>query len=189
MSRIILDVSISLDGYAAGPDISDSEPMGVGGEALHSWLGSANAVDAQLMADLNAAVGATVVGRRTFDVGLQFWGGTPWPNSSAFVVTHQPRDGFATENGGRFAFTTLTDAAVRAKAAAGARDVTVLGPTISSQLMGLGLIDELWLHIVPIVLGGGTRLFPNEIIELAPLGPPTIGTVIHQRFRPTRPNA
>ncbi len=189
MTRIILDVSLSLDGYAAGPNVRPDEPMGDRGELLHAWMGGSNQgsdVDARIMNDLNASVGATVIGRRTFDLGQRFWGGTPWPNTPSFVVTHERRDDVAAENGGSFAFTDLEDAAGRARQAAGGKEVIVLGPSIGQQLLEAGMIDEIWLHLAPIVLGGGTRLFGGTALDLEPIGQPTPGAITHLRLRPVR---
>ena len=187
MSRIILSVSISLDGYAAGPRVRPEEPMGDRGELLHAWMdgtGPGADIDARMMDAINAAAGATIVGRRTFDLGERFWGGTPWPNTPAFVVTHEPLDDRTTENGGRFVFTDLDTAAARAREAAGERDVLVLGPNICQQLLAAGEVDELWLQIVPVILGGGTPLFDGPPVDLEPIDPPVAGAVTHLRLRP-----
>src|SRR5689334_10350892 len=113
MSSVVLDVSMSLDGFAAGPNVSDAAPMGEGGERLHEWMagkGPGGEIDAAVFDAVNASVGATVVGRRTFDIGLPLWGGTPWPGIPSFVVTHRPQPDLLGENGGTFAFDELTAA-------------------------------------------------------------------------------
>src|SRR5918992_425689 len=94
MSKVVLDVSMSLDGFAAGPNVRDEEPMGDGGERLHEWhagKGPDGEVDLAVGRESDGTVGAAVIGRRTFDLGLRPWGGTPWPGVPSFVVTHRTR--------------------------------------------------------------------------------------------------
>jgi dihydrofolate reductase len=189
MSRIVLDVSVSLDGFTAGPDVRDEEPMGDGGERLHEWMsgqGPGGGVDLGVRREVDAAVGATVIGRRTFDLGVGPWGGTPWPGVPSFVVTHRTREDLRGENGGTFAFTGLEAAAGRAAEAAGDKDVLVLGANVAGQLLRAGLLDEVHIHLVPILLGGGTPLFGGERAELVPLGTPLAGSVTHLRYRVPR---
>src|SRR5262249_8683886 len=118
MSAVVLDVSMSLDGYSTGPDVGPAEPMGVGGEDLHAWMG----VDRDGQGAVAASVGAALVGRRTFDLGLTPWGGTPWAGVPTFVITHRTRDDLLGDNGGLFAFDTLESSVRRAKDAAGGKD-------------------------------------------------------------------
>lgn len=188
MSRIILDVTMSLDGYAAGPNVRPEEPMGDRGELLHSWMGSSGAgsdIDAKIMDNLNASVGATIIGRRTFDLGQKPWGGTPWPNTHGVVVTHRPQEEFTAANGGTFSFSgDLAEAARRAKEAAGDKVAIVMGANLTQQFLNAGLVDEVWLHISPMLLGGGTPLFAGVTIELIPVGQPVAGTVSHLTLRP-----
>jgi len=179
MSKIVLDVSMSLDGFTAGPNVRPQEPMGDGGERLHEWM----AEDEAVRAEVDAMVGATVIGRRTFDLGLGPWGGTPWPGVPSFVVTHRLRDDLVGDNGGVFAFDEPRSAAQRAKQAAGDKDVLVMGATVAGELLKAGLIDEVHLHLVPILLGQGTPLFAGERAELIPVGTPVAGAVTHLRYR------
>jgi dihydrofolate reductase len=188
MNRIILDVSMSLDGYAAGPNIRATEPMGDRGELLHAWMGNTapgSDVDARMLEELNASAGATLIGRRTFDLGQKPWGGTPWPGTTGVVITHEQRADEAAANGGTFTFTSdLGEAARRAKEAAGDKDVIILGPNVSQQLINSGLVDEVWLHISPMLLGSGTPLFVGVTVDLVPVGQPAAGTITHLRLRP-----
>jgi dihydrofolate reductase len=188
MSRVVLDVAMSLDGFITGPNVREAAPMGDGGERLHEWMfgeGADNEIDAS-MSTLDAVVGAAIVGRRTFDLGLGPWGGTPWPGVPTFVVTHRTRPDLLGDNGGTFAFDGLQAAVQRAKQAAGDKDVLVLGADVTRQLLSAGLLDEIRLHLVPVLLGAGTRLFDGERAELIPEGKPVTGTVTHLRFRVTR---
>ena len=188
MGRIILDVTMSLDGYAAGPNVRPEEPMGDRGELLHSWMGGSgpgSEIDAEIMDNLNASVGATIIGRRTFDLGQKPWGGTPWPDTHGVVVTHRPQEEFTAANGGTFSFSgDLAEAARRAKEAAGDKVAIVMGANLTQQFLNAGLVDEVWLHISPMLLGGGTPLFAGVTIELIPVGQPVAGTVSHLTLRP-----
>jgi hypothetical protein len=95
MSKVVLDVSISLDGFTTGPDVSPHEPGGHDGERLREWMagnGPDGALDLRVRQDVDTTVGAAVIGRRTFDGGVGPWGGTPWPGIPSFVVTHRTRD-------------------------------------------------------------------------------------------------
>lgn len=162
MARVVLVFSMSLDGYVAGPDISTDRAMGRDGELLHQWMfddGPDCATDRAVVADIGARVGAVLLGRRTFDVGLQHWNDTPYPAPS-FVMTHEARDPMPMASA---AFTFLgadIEEGVRlAKAAAGDRDVVVMGADVARQVLRADLADELFITIVPLLLGGGERLF------------------------------
>jgi dihydrofolate reductase len=183
MSKIVWDVSISLDAFTSGPDVGEQEPMGIGGEGLHEWMG----VDVDTRHALDESVGAALIGRTTFDLGLQPWGGTPWPEVPSFVVTHRIREDLLGDNGGTFAFDSLEAAARRAKDAAGDKAVIVLGATAGQALLRAGLVDELHLHLVPIMLGGGVPLFRGEQVELIPQGGAVTDAVTHLRYRVGRP--
>jgi dihydrofolate reductase len=186
MSKVVLDVSMSLDGFSAGPNVREAEPMGDGGERLHEWhdgMGPDGEVDTAAFGELNATVGATIIGRRTFDLGLGPWGGTPWPGVPSFVVTHRTREDLLGDNGGTFAFDGLEATARRAKVAAGDKDVVVLGAEVARHLLKAGLLDEVRIHLVPLLMGEGTRLFAGDQAELIPEGKPVAGAVTHLRYR------
>ena len=179
MSKVVLDVSMSLDGFTAGPNVGEAEPMGEGGERLHEWMwmaedGPDGRVDMGFRT-VDAIVGAAVIGRRTFDLGVGPWGGTPWPGVPSFVVTHRTREDLLGDNGGTFAFDGLAAAARRARDAAGDKDVLVLGAHVAGQLLRAGLLDEVRIHLVPLLLGEGTPLFAGERAELIPEGKPVAG--------------
>ena len=191
MSTVVLDVSVSLDGFTTGPNVRETEPMGDGGERLHEWMagkGPDGEVDAGVRRDTDATVGATIIGRRTFDLGLGPWGGTPWPGVPSFVVTHQARqNNLLGDNGGTFVFDGLEAAARRARDAAGDKDVLVLGANVARQLLRAGLLDEVRIHVVPLLMGDGTPLFAGEQAELIPTGKPVAGSVTHLRYRILKP--
>jgi dihydrofolate reductase len=191
MSKVVLDVSMSLDGFTAGPNVGEAEPMGEGGERLHEWMFRAgnepgSRIDTGFRTT-GAVVGAAVIGRRTFDLGVGPWGGTPWPGIPSFVVTHRIREDLHGGNGGTFAFDGLEAAARRARDAAGDKDVLVLGAHVAGQLLSAGLLDEVRIHLVPVLLGEGTSLFAGERAELIPEGKPVAGAVAHLRYRVPKP--
>ena len=187
MGKVALDVAMSLDGFTAGPDIGEANPLGKGGERLHEWMWTAgNGPDGEVdigFSPMKATVGAALVGRRTFDLGVGPWGGTPWPGVPGFVVTHRTREDLLGGNGGTFAFDGLEGAARRARAAAGDKDVLVLGAHVAGALLRAGLLDEVRIHLVPLLLGEGTPLFAGERGELILEGKPVTGTVTHLRYR------
>lgn len=159
---VTLYFSISLDGYVAGPDVSRANPMGIGGEALHDWMFSApQPEDRTVMERSRDNAGAVVIGRRTFDIGLEHWGDTPYPAPS-FVVTHRAHEPMPAKSA---SFTFVTDgiasAIDQATGAAGGKDVIVMGAETARQVLALGLADRLELQLVPILLHGGATLFDD----------------------------
>lgn len=132
-------------------------------------------------------VGAVVIGRRTFDLGLGPWGGTPQPGVPSFVVTHRMEEDLPGDNGGTFAFDGLEAAARRAKDAAGDKAVLVLGADVARQLLRAGLLDEVRLRVVPLLMGEGTPLFAGNRAELTPEGKPVAGAVTHLGYRAAKP--
>lgn len=173
-ATVKVDISISLDGYAAGSDDSHEQPLGRGGEALHEWVvateswremhgyeGGTSGVDSQVMAEAVAGVGAIVMGRRMFDLGEPYWGEDPPFRMPVFVVTHEPREAVV-RGDTTFAFVTggPEGALDLAREAAGDGDVSVAGGAdVIRQLLRAGAVDEVTLHVVPVLLGGGASLF------------------------------
>ncbi len=187
MTNILLDVSMSLDGFTAGRNVRAEAPLGDGGERLHGWMLGTNPVDLAVREEVNGRVGAVVLGRRTFDLGLVPWGGTPWPRTPSFVLTHRLRPDLLGDNGGTFAF--LDDpvlALQRAREAACDKDVFVMGADIAGQVLAAGLLDEVYLHLSPILLGTGTPIFGGEQADLVPDGEPVAGAANHLRYRVAR---
>lgn len=188
-------VSVSLDGYMAGPDVSVAQAMGRGGEKLHDWLFAApqDPVDAEVAAAMYAkdTVGAVLMGRRTLDVGIGHWGDDGSFGMPCFVVTHRDHDPIA-KGDTTFTFVTggLRRAVEAARSAAGDKDVNVMGAEIVRQLLVDGLIDELEINLVPIVLGAGATLFgalPPDAVDLEQLSARPSATVTHLRYRVLRP--
>lgn len=186
-----LHVSVSLDGYVAGPDVAVDNAMGTGGEALHAWMFASpqDPVDREVAATMFStdAMGAVLMGRRTVDVGLGHWGDDGTFGVPCFVVSHNAREPI-TKGSTTFTFVTdgLESAVEQARAAAGGKDVEVMGADLSRQLIGAGLIDELDITLVPIVLGGGATLFgglPAAAARFEQLDVRSSATVTHLRYR------
>lgn len=178
--------SISIDGYAAGPRQSVSEPLGVGGESLHEWVfptrtwqrmtgmeGGEEGVDDRLMARGQENIGATIMGRNMFgpirgewpdDEWRGWWGDDPVYHHPVFVLTHYAREPIPMQGGTTFYFVTdgIEAALDRAFEAASGKDVQVGGGASTvQQYMRAGLLDEVHVAFAPVLLGSGERLFDN----------------------------
>jgi dihydrofolate reductase len=151
---------MSLDGFITASNLSAAEPLGAGGEQLHDWAVSDDR-NRELLARQVESAGAIICGRRTYDDSVPWWGAdgpTGATRLPLFVVTHhQPKNSPA---GGVYTFVTdgIESALRQAKAAAGDKDVAVAGAAVGRQLIEAGLLDEVLLHIVPVLFGDGTRL-------------------------------
>jgi dihydrofolate reductase len=208
MSVVRVHISVSVDGYVAGPNQSLENPLGEGGESLHDWLvalrawrephgregGEVNASTSVVEESL-ANVGAEIMGRGKFGGGPGPWGDDSWRgwwgeeppfHMPVFVLTHHERDPLTLSD---TAFTFVTDgiqsALDQARAAAAGRDVFIGGGAdVINQYLAAGLVDELELHIVPVLLGGGARLFdgvgPGELEQVRAVEAPG---VTHVKYR------
>lgn len=187
MGKVVLDATMSLDGFIAGPNVGVEQPMGEGGLRLHDWIfnTATSPVDADRVRDAFASTGAVVLGRRTFDVGIGEWEGTPFP-APCFVLTHDVR-GPRVEKSGTFTFINDVDSAYReATAAAGGKDVRLMGADISNQFLKAGLVDEVRIQLAPVLLGDGLRMFDcvgSGHIELERIQVIESPYVTHLRFR------
>ena len=195
MSKVRVHISTSLDGYVAGPNQTMEQPLGEGGERLHDWLvalrawrepagmeGGAENASSAVVHEAFANVGAEIMGRGKFGPPARgAWGDSPWQGwwgddppfrKPVFVLTHHARQPLTLTD---TTFTFVTDgiesALARARDAAGDRDVFIGGGAKAiNEYLAAGLVDELELHVVPILLGGGARLFdgvgPDVALEL-----------------------
>jgi dihydrofolate reductase len=213
MSKLRCHISMSADGFVAGPNQSEANPLGEGGERLHDWVvglaawreahdkqgGEVNA-SSRIMEETLENVGAGVMGRNMFgpiggDWGdgewKGWWGDDPPYHYDVFVVTHHPREPVAMQGGTTYHFVTdgIERALERAKESAGGRDVMLWGGAqIVNQYLAAGLLDELELHIVPVLLGGGARLFAglgDAGIRLEQLRAVEAPGVAHVKYRVT----
>ncbi|MGW4924861.1 dihydrofolate reductase family protein [Streptomyces parvulus] len=172
---VTADLAITLDGYVAGPNVSRDNPGGDGAERIFDWIhtlaswrerqgmtGGDENRDSELVREWFDATGAVVMGRTMYDLGEEFWGDNPPFRTPVFVLTHRPRPTLVKEGGTTFHFVTegIHSALERASAAAGDRNVDIGGGADTfRQYLAAGLVDELQLHVVPVLLGGGLRLF------------------------------
>jgi len=184
MSSVTCQISISLDGFVAGPNQSLENPIGEGGLRLHQWVfetaswreqqglgGGAHTADSEVAAEVVQNVGAYIMGRKMFGGGdgpwdetwRGWWGDDPPYHVPVFVLTHHPRQPI-TMRGTTFTFVTdgIASALEQARSAAGKRDVTIAGGAQTvRQYLAAGMLDELYLHIVPVILGAGERLLED----------------------------
>ena len=184
MGKLKFQISVSLDGFVAGPNPSEEDPLGEGGEQLHEWVlalaawrkphgregGEVNA-STPIFEKATANLGATIMGRGMFGGGPGPWGEDPWQgwwgdeppfHHPVFVLTHHEREPLELEGGTSFTFVTggIESALEQAKAAAGDKDVAIGGGAEAiQQYLAASLVDEMLLNVVPILLGSGTRLF------------------------------
>jgi dihydrofolate reductase len=187
VSKLRFRISLSLDGFVAGANQSVKEPLGVGGESLHEWVialeawrskhgkagGEVNE-STRVMEEELANIGATIMGRNMFgghpgpwsetDPWKGWWGRNPPFHHPVFVLTHHAREPLVMEGSTTYTFVTdgIESALEQARRAAGGKDVALAGGAeIAQQYLNAGLVDEMQLHLVPTLLGGGERLFDN----------------------------
>jgi dihydrofolate reductase len=214
MSKFRCHISISADGFVAGPNQSDEDPLGEGGEGLHDWVtrlavwreahgkeggevNESSAVQEESMEN----VGAAVMGRNMFGPPAGgdwdgewkgWWGDNPPYHYDVFVITHHPREPVEMEGGTTFHFVTdgIESALDRAKESAGGKDVALWGGGgVIRQNLAAGLLDELELHVVPLLLGGGSSPFDGlggTGVELEQVRAIEAPGVTHVMYRPTK---
>jgi dihydrofolate reductase len=208
MPPLLLDITMSLDGFVAGPNRTLEQPLGEGGEQLHQWLfrlasfrernglsgGEVNA-DSEAYA-WQAGAGAVVMGRRMFSGGEGpweqdanaggWWGDDPPFHVPVFVLTEHPRETVVKEGGTSFTFVTdgIESALEQARAAAGVRPVQLAGgASVVQQYLRAGLVDEVRIHLVPVLLGDGVRLFGDRGPELELMQLLDSPAATHLRYR------
>ncbi len=196
MTKVLAGITVSLDGFTTGPNDGPERGLGEDGERLHYWVfggpwtyesgarGEPSGADKEHLDDAAARTGAVIGGRSTYEAAGAWGGENPWP-VPFFVLTHRPEDqpegaGFTFVNG-------LDDAVARARAAAGDKDVFVMGgaETIREALRA-GHVDELWLTTSPVILGAGKPLFDDTLdgtMYLEPIGVRQSPLATHVRYR------
>jgi dihydrofolate reductase len=192
MGSVVVDVSPSVDGFLAGPGVSVERPMGAAGLRLHRWIGldggRPDADDRAAAQAMFAHTGAVVIGRRMFDVGIRTWGADGAWGMPTFVVTHRLEPELV-RGPTTFAFVgSLAAALAAARAVAGPRDVLIAGgAALVQQALAAGVVDALRLHVVPVLLGAGTRLFDGAPagFELEPVSSMQSANANHLVFRVT----
>jgi dihydrofolate reductase len=196
MTQVTCDIGVSVDGFAAGPDQTRTEPLGKGAERLHRWMFEEPEAH-QTWIDAITDAGAFVMGRNMYagpgdwDEGWKgWWGDDPPYHAPVFVLTHQAREPVPMEGGTTFHFVTegIDAALARAREAAGDRDVAIAGGASTiNQYLAAGHIDELRVHVAPVVLGAGERLFEGVgDIGLEAVETEGTGLVTHVRYRVVR---
>jgi dihydrofolate reductase len=216
MPALKLDISMSLDGFVAGPNQTLEEPLGHGGERLHEWAfrlaswrkphglsgGETSATDDPVVEESLGATGAYVMGRRMFSGGEGpwtddpnadgWWGDDPPFHAPVFVLTSHPRETVIKHGGTSFTFVTdgIHAALEQASAAAGDKDVALAGgASVAQEYLKAGLLDELQIHVAPVLLGGGVSLFGSlgiDPIELEATRVIESPSVTHLKFRVPR---
>lgn len=190
MSKVIVDISMSLDGYIRASDPTPDEPLGKGGEQLHEWAFGKDERDAEAMREGAATLGALIGGRTTYDDSIRWWG-ADGPTGPArrplFVVTHEPPVDVPADGVYTFVTDGIESALDRARAAAGDADVAIMGGAdLAQQYLRAGLVDEIGIHLVPVLFGSGTRLFEHlgeEAVQLEPLTVTGTSAATHLRYR------
>jgi dihydrofolate reductase len=213
MSKVVCNLSMSLDGYIAGPEQTLEQPLGRGGERLHEWAfrlkafrephgmeGGEEGPDNEVVKEWQEAKGAVVMGRRMFSGGSGpweqdpngdgWWGDDPPFRASVFIVTHHAREPVQKSDGTSYTFVDGFEAALeQARAAAGDKNIELGGgATIVQQALRTGALDELNVHLVPLLLGaGGVRLFDDlEPTDLELVRVTDSPYVTHLQYRPRR---
>jgi dihydrofolate reductase len=210
LARLRFRISISLDGYTAGPEQSVKNPLGIGGEGLHDWAfplaawrkphglkGGKINQSSSVMEDLLANLGATIMGRNMFgghpgpwdreNPWNGWWGNDPPFHHPVFVLTHHARPPLTMKGGTTFTFVTdgIRSAYEQATRAAKGRDVALAGGAdVARQYLNAGLVDEMVLHLVPTLLGSGERLFEGvtDLKGLRPVQTVAAPDVTHLKF-------
>jgi dihydrofolate reductase len=202
---VFTSVSISLDGYIAGANDGPGNELGDGGMHLHDWVvglrswreahgmtGGADGPDRAYVERVRGRCGACVMGRRMFDLGERPWGEDPPFHTPVYVVTHRDREPLQREGGTTFHFVTegVARAVELARGAAGAKDVQICGGgDVVAQCLAEGLLDELEVHVAPLFLGGGVRLFDRPDlagVRLEPMDVAGSAAVAHLTYRVVR---
>jgi dihydrofolate reductase len=191
MSKVFLNISMSLDGFVAGPKEGGPDRELEAMDRLHKWMfsGKTEQDAVQALETFWQPIGAVVMGRRVFDLGEKPWVDNPIFHAPCFVLTHRPHDHIVKQGGTSYTFVTdgVHSAVAQARSAAGNRDVVVNGGANATQeLLKAGLLDELHIHLAPVLLKRGIRLFDHlgdEHIQLEAMEAVHTPTVTHLRYR------
>jgi dihydrofolate reductase len=209
MPAVTFDISMSLDGFVAGPNQTVEQPLGERGDELHEWgvrlaswrerhglEGGETGPESDLLEESTAKIGAYVMGRRMFSGGEGpwendpkadgWWGDDPPFRAPVFVVTHHPREPVEKQEGTTYTFVTdgVEAAIEQARAAAGDKDASIAGgASLVQQALEAGLVDEFQVNVAPVLLGGGIRLFGESRPNIELTGVVGSPAVTHLRYR------
>jgi dihydrofolate reductase len=186
MGNVVIDMSMSLDGYIAAPNDDPDQGLGEDGMRLHNWAFDDPSVFERVFGNLLEETGAVIMGRRSYDNSIEAWGGKgPLGEVPCFVVTHSPPPA-----GSDTVFTFVTDgiAVEKAREAAGDKRIALMGANIDQQFLAAGLVDEIRIHLIDVLLGGGRRLFDQlpQRIEPEQTGLSQTDGVTHLEYRVRR---
>ena len=187
MGNVVIDMSMSLDGYIAAPNDTPEQGLGEDGMRLHDWAFDDPSVFEQVYGDITENTGAVIMGRRSYDNSIDAWGGKgPIENVPCFVVTHrafEPPDPIFT-----IVIDGIESALGKAREAAGDKEIGLMGANLDQQFLAAGLVDGIRIHLVDVLLGGGRRLFGElpERVELERTGLDQTGGVTHLVYRVVR---
>ncbi|MCI0711042.1 MAG: dihydrofolate reductase family protein [Chloroflexi bacterium] len=188
MGKVVYDISMSLDGFVAAANVRPEAGLGDGGERLHEWAFNSDDPRNRQFLEVVGTTGAVIVGRTTYDLSIPYWG-ADGPTGSAriptVVVSHSvPGD---IPGGSVYIFADSIESAFeKAKQAAGDKDIGVAGANTAQQLITLGFIDEILVHVVPVMFGSGVRFFEQpdgEHVSLETIEVIETKEIIHLRFR------
>ena len=192
MGKVVYDISMSLDGFITAAGQTPLEPMGAGGERLHDWAFGDDERDREVLSTGLAGTGAVITVRRNYTDALPWWGadGPTGPARLPIVVLCHEIPADPPPPGGVYTFVTggVEQALKQAREAAGDKDVTVMGGAETGrQFLAAGLVDEISIHLVPVVLGGGTPMFTGGLpVELENISSLQTAAATHLRFRVRR---
>jgi dihydrofolate reductase len=205
VAQVVVYMGMSLDGYVAGPNAGPENPLGDGGMRIHRWIydleawrerqslaGGQTNPDDEVVKETYERVGAYVMGRRMFDEGEVNWPDPPPFRAPVFVLTNHAREPWVRQGGTTFTFVTegIESALERAREAAGDKDVRISGgANVIQQYLSAGLVDEVFIHLAPVLLGEGVRLFERigaEQVELECTSVIDSPRVTHLRYRVVR---
>ena len=188
MGAVVIDVSVSLDGYMAAPNDVPGNGLGDDGMRLHNWMFDDPTIFERIYGDLKNETGAVIIGRRTYDNSIPEWGGSGplGDDVPCIVVTHDA----PTSAPAMFSFATdgIEAAHAQAQAAAGDKQIGVMGGSLATQFLDAGLVDQLRIHVVNVLLGDGRRLFGTlpERVELEQTSVSETNGVTHIEYRVVR---
>jgi dihydrofolate reductase len=202
MAKVVIDVTVSLDGFVAGPGDGPEFPLGKrDGMQLFNWffngppsrhgdLFKPRGENARVVDEMFARAGAMLTGRRTYDITNGWNGSHPIPGLPVVIMTHKP-PAKVPQGKSRLIFVTdgIHSAVATARAAAGEKDVGIGGASAAQQALAAGLVDEIYLHVAPVLLGDGVRLFQHlgdSAIQLERLSIIDTPEVTHIRYRVKR---
>jgi dihydrofolate reductase len=184
MGNVVIDMSMSVDGYIAAPNDNPEQGLGEDGMRLHNWAFDDLSVFERVYGNLVDETGAVIMGRRSYDNSIEAWGGKgPLGEVPCFVVTHGPQPASADA-----IFTFVTDgiegALAKAREVAADKRIGLMGANIDQQFLAAGLVDEIRIHLIDVLLGGGRRLFDQlpQRIELEQTGLSQTDGVTHLEY-------